>query len=275
MWILGKGYFYRRSWVSKISTTSFYENGDIDEVFGKKKQKNVVITATIKKNEIVLMVNQRKPFMVQNVTFPIRRDVKIALKYFRTIAELGSSAASNISSLALKAWLRGQYDDASLLYEEAASMGLVDALSNIAWIQRSKTNRLNNVENHEHGSLLGPWNREKIAHYYTSSAAAEGSIDDLLILGTAYENNAVKQSLVPKIYSFAAKHGSQEAMFRLGVTELEKSNITHAIEYVSIFTKSVTYSIISLTKSVFYIILIRSLTPALQKVVLDRCHVDC
>ena len=233
MWVLGKGYFYRQSWLNKISISDFHENEEVVEIYGKKKKKNVIITATIKKNEIVLLVNQRKPYLVQNVTFPIMRDVKIALKYFRTLSELGSSTASNVSSLALKAWLDGHHEEASLLYAEAASMGIVDALSNIAWIQRSKQNTLTDIESQDSFSLNGKWSQERIAHFYTAAAAAEASVEDLLILGKAYEDVKMKREIVPKIYEFASQHGSQEAMFRLGVAELENSNMTSAIIHVS------------------------------------------
>ena len=62
---------------------------------------------------------------------------------------------------------------------------------------------MTDIESQDSFSLNGKWSQERIAHFYTAAAAAEASVEDLLILGKAYEDVKMKREIVPKIYEFA------------------------------------------------------------------------
>ena len=111
-------------------------------------------------------------------------------------------------------------------------MGRVDAMANIAWIKRFKKNHLASFPTRCPFSSIGDWDEVRVAHYYTSSAAIEGSVTDLLVLGSTYERDTLTNGLVSNIYEFASRHGSQEAMFRLALKSINASSFSEAAQHL-------------------------------------------
>ena len=107
-------------------------------------------------------------------------------------------------------------------------MGMVDAISNVAWIQRGKRNMLNVGGIKNLTSLISnasntteEWKRELFALYRASQAAMEGNVDDILLLGSAYElsgKDGVERAM--EYFEYAASKNSQEGLFRVGFAYL-------------------------------------------------------
>jgi TPR repeat protein len=233
MFQLGEAYLHRRSWITFAVQEEMGQNRytakpskilAMDSWAGKDG--NVNMTGYVYDDRIVLSMVQKTPKLIKNSTYPLNRSSSMAIKFLRPLAELG--VAQNVTKEALKLWNEGDFRNAELLYEEAATMGMVDAISNVAWIQRGKRNMLNVGGIKNLTSLISnasntteEWKRELFALYRASQAAMEGNVDDILLLGSAYElsgKDGVERAM--EYFEYAASKNSQEGLFRVGFAYL-------------------------------------------------------
>ncbi len=232
MFQLGEAYFHRRSWISLAvqeekwggTVMSNGPNNILSVSSWSDKGGNVNMTGYIYEDHIVLSLVQKSPRVMKNTSYPFNHSSATAVKFLRHLTELG--VAQNITKTALKLWNTGDFENAELLYEEAATMGMVDAISNVAWIQRGKQNALDlrniqDIKNLVANSGKAPevWERNLFAIYRASQAAMEGSVDDALLLASAYEQTGgtnIEKAM--EYFEYAAEKNNQEGLFRIGLT---------------------------------------------------------
>ena len=263
--VLGEAYFKRRSWLTADAPSAIEgsENELLHEkVWSQTEGSKIKMTGKVFRRQVELIVEQNEPSRTSTSVYGFNRSCAIALKFLKPLAELG--VPSTLTGAALKSWLSEDYVSAELLFEEAAALGLVDAISNLAWIQRGKTKALGDISGllKNNSTASAKWGKKKFAYFRTAQAAMEGHVDDILIVGAAYESAKQEDGTAMAHYEYAAAHGSQEACFRLGIFNMfvgepnrRERNDTKALEY---FEKGIEGGGVGFIPSQFGVLLVHS-----------------